>query len=170
MANVLITGVAGFIGFHLAKRLLAQGDEVAGVDNLNDYYDVSLKEARLAQLQEHGKFRFHKMDLADREGLPRVFKDHPMEIVGRADRCLRDGDDQIIALDSGIVPWRPGRHGRHHADAAVGTLQSEVAGKRCARIPLPEHETRPSQQPRVVDDIMPLDVSREEVGRERRVS
>ena len=81
MANVLITGVAGFIGFHLAKRLLAQGDEVAGVDNLNDYYEVSLKEARLAQLQEHGKFRFHKMDLADREGLPRVFKDHPMEIV-----------------------------------------------------------------------------------------
>jgi len=81
MAKVLITGVAGFIGFHLAKRLLAQGDEVAGVDNLNDYYEVSLKEARLAQLQGHGEFRFHKMDLADREGLPRLFKDHPMEIV-----------------------------------------------------------------------------------------
>ncbi|MEP6601986.1 MAG: SDR family NAD(P)-dependent oxidoreductase, partial [Nitrospirota bacterium] len=81
MAKVLITGVAGFIGFHLAKRLLAQGNEVAGVDNLNDYYEVSLKEARLAQLQEHGEFRFHKMDLADREGLPRLFKDHPMEIV-----------------------------------------------------------------------------------------
>ena len=81
MARVLITGVAGFIGFHLAKRLLAQGDEVVGVDNLNDYYEVSLKEARLAQLQGQGKFRFYKMDLADREGLSRLFKEHKPEIV-----------------------------------------------------------------------------------------
>ena len=56
------------------------------------------------------------------------------------------------------------------ADTAVRALQVDVAGKWCARIPLAEHETRPSQQPRVVDDIMPLNVSREEVGRERRVA
>src|SRR5205823_4503174 len=77
----LVTGVAGFIGFHLAKRLLAQGDEVLGVDNLNDYYEVSLKEARLAQLQGQGEFRFCKMDLADREEMRRLFKKHPVEIV-----------------------------------------------------------------------------------------
>jgi len=81
MARVLITGVAGFIGFHLAKRLLAQGDEVLGVDNLNDYYEVSLKEARLAQLQGQGEFRFCKIDLADREEMRRLFKKHPVEIV-----------------------------------------------------------------------------------------
>jgi len=81
MARVLVTGVAGFIGFHLAKRLLAQGDEVLGVDNLNDYYEVSLKEARLAQLQGQGEFRFCKMDLADREEMRRLFKKHPVEIV-----------------------------------------------------------------------------------------
>jgi UDP-glucuronate 4-epimerase len=81
MARVLITGVAGFIGFHLAKRMLAQGDEVVGVDNLNDYYEVSLKEARLAQLQGQGEFRFYKMDLVDREGLPRLFKEQGMDIV-----------------------------------------------------------------------------------------
>ena len=80
MARVLITGAAGFIGFHLAKRLLVE-HEVIGLDNLNDYYEVSLKEARLAQLHGHRGFRFYKTDLADREGLPRLFKDHRPEIV-----------------------------------------------------------------------------------------
>jgi len=81
MARVLVTGAAGFIGFHLAKRLLAQQNEVIGLDNVNDYYEVSLKEARLAQLQGQRGFRFYKMDLVDREGLPRLFKEHKPEIV-----------------------------------------------------------------------------------------
>jgi len=81
MARVLVTGAAGFIGFHLAKRLLAQENEVIGLDNVNDYYEVSLKEARLAQLQGQQGFRFYKMDLVDREGLPRLFKEHKPEIV-----------------------------------------------------------------------------------------
>ena len=81
MARVLVTGAAGFIGFHLAKRLLAQENEVIGLDNVNDYYEVSLKEARLAQLQGQRGFRFYKMDLVDREGLPRLFKEHKPEIV-----------------------------------------------------------------------------------------
>jgi UDP-glucuronate 4-epimerase len=81
MARVLVTGAAGFIGFHLAKRLLAQQNEVIGLDNVNDYYEVSLKEARLAQLQGQQGFRFYKMDLVDREGLPRLFKEHKPEIV-----------------------------------------------------------------------------------------
>jgi len=79
--RVLITGVAGFIGFHLAKRLLARGDRVVGLDNLNDYYDVTLKEARLAQLKGQPGFRFYKLDLADREGIPRLFKEHEPEVV-----------------------------------------------------------------------------------------
>ena len=67
--KVLVTGAAGFIGSHLTIRLLERGDEVVGLDNLNDYYDVSLKEARLARFSEHENFRLMKMELADREGV-----------------------------------------------------------------------------------------------------
>ena len=67
--KVLITGAAGFIGMHVAQRLLARGDEVVGIDNLNDYYDVGLKEARLQQLAGFPGFRFIKLDLADTAGV-----------------------------------------------------------------------------------------------------
>ncbi|MGN5594077.1 NAD-dependent epimerase [Stutzerimonas nitrititolerans] len=69
----LITGAAGFIGMHTAKRLLEQGEEVVGLDNLNDYYDPALKEYRLAQLTPYPNFRFVKMDLADRAGMAELF-------------------------------------------------------------------------------------------------
>jgi UDP-glucuronate 4-epimerase len=72
--KVLVTGSAGFIGFHVCRYLLARGDEVVGVDNLNDYYDVSLKQARLDQLLGHERFVFHKLDIADREGMKRLFE------------------------------------------------------------------------------------------------
>jgi UDP-glucuronate 4-epimerase len=65
--KVLVTGAAGFIGFHTSMRLLDRGDEVVGLDNVNDYYDVDLKKARLAQLEERPGFSFLKLDLADRE-------------------------------------------------------------------------------------------------------
>ncbi len=81
MAKILVTGAAGFIGSHLSKRLLDRGDEVVGLDNLNDYYDVSLKEARLAQLQKKAGFRFVQLDLADREGMAALFKDEGFERV-----------------------------------------------------------------------------------------
>ena len=71
--KLLLTGAAGFIGFHVAQILLARGDEVVGLDNLNDYYDVTLKEARLAQLQKFPNFRFVKMDVADRPGIAGLF-------------------------------------------------------------------------------------------------
>ncbi len=67
--STLITGAAGFIGSHVAHRLLARGDTVVGIDNLNSYYDVRLKEARLARLLEHPNFSFHKLDISDREGI-----------------------------------------------------------------------------------------------------
>ena len=70
--KVLVTGAAGFIGFHLVQRLLGRGDEVVGLDNLNAYYPVVLKEARLAQV-DSDRFRFVRMDLADREALPALF-------------------------------------------------------------------------------------------------
>jgi UDP-glucuronate 4-epimerase len=71
--RILVTGAAGFIGFHVARRLLDRGDEVIGLDNLNDYYDVSLKQARLAQLEAAPGFRFNRLDLADQPGMARLF-------------------------------------------------------------------------------------------------
>jgi UDP-glucuronate 4-epimerase len=71
--KILLTGAAGFIGMHTALRLLARGDEVIGVDNLNDYYEVSLKEARLARLTPHAGFQFQKISVEDRESMAALF-------------------------------------------------------------------------------------------------
>ncbi len=81
MARVLVTGVAGFIGMHVALRLLERGDTVIGIDNLNAYYDPRLKEARLAQLTGRQGFCFHRLDLADRDGVARVFATERPELV-----------------------------------------------------------------------------------------
>ena len=77
----LVTGTAGFIGYHLAEKLLARGDSVVGVDNVNDYYDVRLKEARLARLARHAGHRFERVDLADRAALERVFAAAEPQVV-----------------------------------------------------------------------------------------
>lgn len=79
--KVLITGAAGFIGFHLAKRLLSLGASVCGIDNLNDYYDVSLKEARLAILEKEPSFTFVRGDLADEAAVTKIFEDFRLDIV-----------------------------------------------------------------------------------------
>jgi UDP-glucuronate 4-epimerase len=81
MSRILVTGAAGFIGSYVSKRLLARGDEVVGLDNLNDYYDVRLKEARLAGLEAEPRFRFFRLDLADREGMAHLFAEELPEFV-----------------------------------------------------------------------------------------
>ena len=79
--KVLVTGAAGFIGFHTAKALLDRGDEVIGIDNLNTYYDVGLKLARLKSLEGRNGFRFIKLDIADRAAVPALFAEHKFERV-----------------------------------------------------------------------------------------
>ncbi len=81
MAKILVTGAAGFIGFHLCKKLLLREDTVIGLDNLNDYYDVSLKEARLAQLKAEKNFTFHHLDLENNQEISALFKNLQFEIV-----------------------------------------------------------------------------------------
>ncbi|MBA2487651.1 MAG: NAD-dependent epimerase [Nitrospira sp.] len=78
---VLVTGAAGFIGSHVATRLLDRGDSVLGLDNLNDYYDVRLKEARLAKLLPHPQFQFTKLDLSNRAGIAALFEQQPISRV-----------------------------------------------------------------------------------------
>jgi hypothetical protein len=91
ISTVLVTGTAGFIGYHLANRLLADGYEVIGVDIVNDYYDITLKNDRLSQLNQYDNFQFNKTDLADKQGL----RSHIYANLNR--RCRQ----------SGRPGWRP---------------------------------------------------------------
>jgi UDP-glucuronate 4-epimerase len=81
MQTILVTGAAGFIGYHLSDRLLNEGHRVIGIDNLNSYYDVNLKESRLELLVDQEEFSFYKLDLADRKGIDRLFALYDFDIV-----------------------------------------------------------------------------------------
>ena len=79
--RILVTGAAGFIGYHVCTRLLARGDDVVGIDNMNDYYDVRIKEARLANLESSANFTFKRVNVADLPALTDIFTSHSPEIV-----------------------------------------------------------------------------------------
>lgn len=79
--NILVTGAAGFIGFHLSSRLLSDGYRVSGIDNLNDYYDINLKKDRLSVISDNSNFTFHQTDLSDREKIEAVFKENQFDCV-----------------------------------------------------------------------------------------
>ncbi|MCK5193153.1 MAG: GDP-mannose 4,6-dehydratase, partial [Desulfobulbaceae bacterium] len=81
ITKVLITGAAGFIGFFLSQRLLDEGIEVVGIDNLNDYYDPGLKKSRLELLAPFKKFTFVKLDMANRAGMESLFRQHSFDVV-----------------------------------------------------------------------------------------
>ena len=81
MSKIFVTGAAGIIGFHLAKKLLASGNEVIGFDCLSDYYDVNLKKQRLDILKETKKFIFYQEKLENYEALQKIFKDHKIDFV-----------------------------------------------------------------------------------------
>ena len=79
--KILVTGAAGFIGFHTARQLLERGDTVVGLDNFNDYYDVSLKDSRAAVLDDYADFKMARLDLSDRDAMEKLFKDEGFEKV-----------------------------------------------------------------------------------------
>ena len=104
--KVLVTGAAGFIGSHAAQRLLARGDQVVGLDNLNDYYDVRLKIARLDRLKEHRNFQFAQLDLADRAAIPALFvREKPDRVVhlGAQAGVRYSLENPLAYVDSNVV-------------------------------------------------------------------
>jgi len=142
--RVLVTGAAGFIGYHTAKALLERGEEVIGLDNLNTYYDVNLKEARLNQLQGRQGFTFHKLDLADRAGMERLFAEgRPQRVIHLgAQAGVRYGlENPQSYVDSNIVGTLHVLEGcRHHGvEHLVFASSSSVYGANTT-MPFSEHQ------------------------------
>ena len=142
--RVLVTGAAGFIGYHTAKALIAHGDEVVGLDNLNAYYDVRLKEARLAQLEGKPGFSFHRLDLADRAGIEALFAStRPQRVIHLgAQAGVRYGmEHPHTYIDSNIVGTLHVLEGcRHHGvEHLVFASSSSVYGANTA-MPFSVHQ------------------------------
>jgi UDP-glucuronate 4-epimerase len=142
--KVLVTGAAGFIGSRLCEHLLARGDEVVGVDNLNDYYEVSLKYARLARLEPAPNFRFHKLDIADRAAMPALFAaEKPARVVHLAAQAgVRYSLENPHAyIDANIVGTTNILEGcRHHGvEHLVYASSSSVYGAN-TRMPFSVHD------------------------------
>ena len=144
MNPVLITGCAGFIGMHCAKRLLEQGVPVVGVDNLNNYYDVALKHARLAELRPHAHFRFVELDLAERQGMADLFaKVAPGKVLHLAAQAgVRYSIDQPDAYtDSNLLGFGNVLQGcrKHQIEHLVYASSSSVYGGN-TRMPFAESD------------------------------
>jgi UDP-glucuronate 4-epimerase len=137
---VLVTGAAGFIGFHLARRLAAEGWSVVGIDNLNDYYDPSLKEARLAELLAHVNFRFERCDIADRGAVARLFATERFPYVAHLAAqagVAHSAAEPDAYVDSNLVGFANVLEGCRHAQTRhlVYASSSSVYGA-ATRMPL----------------------------------
>ncbi len=142
--KILITGCAGFIGMHVCQLLLARGDEVVGIDNLNDYYEVTLKQARLARLTTHANFRFIKLDIADREAIAVLFAaEKPQRVINLAAQAgVRYSLENPHAyVDSNIVGFVNILEGCRHGgvEHLVYASSSSVYGGN-TRMPFSEHD------------------------------
>lgn len=142
--NILITGAAGFIGSALALRLLDRGDAVFGIDNLNDYYDVRLKQARLARVSAQKNFTFEKIDIADRPGMSRLFREHRFDAVVNlaAQAGVRYSLENPHAyVDANLVGFVNVLEGCRHSGVKhlVFASSSSVYGAN-TRLPFSEHD------------------------------
>ena len=142
--KVLLTGAAGFIGMHVCERLLARGDEVVGVDNFNDYYDVALKEARLARLTPSAGFRLARLDIADREGMADLFaREAPKRVINLAAQpgVRYSLKNPHAYVDSNLVGFVNVLEGCRHAEVEhfVYASSSSVYGGN-TRMPYSEHD------------------------------
>ncbi|RVU49802.1 NAD-dependent epimerase [Rubrivivax rivuli] len=143
--KILLTGAAGFIGMTTALRLLARGDEIVGLDNLNDYYDVTLKQARLARLTPHPGFRFVQMDVADRPGMEALFAaerfDRVIHLAAQAGVRYSLKNPHAY-IDSNIVGFMNVLEGCRHTQVQhlVYASSSSVYGGN-TRMPFSEHDS-----------------------------
>lgn len=131
--KLLVTGAAGFIGARVVEMLLARGDEVLGIDNMNDYYDVSLKEARLARNSSSSSFAFQRVDISDRDGMVAMFAEHkPRRVIHLAAQAgVRHSlDHPHTYIDSNVVGFMNVLEGcRHHdVEHLVYASSSSVYG------------------------------------------
>lgn len=142
--KILLTGVAGFIGFFLAKKLLAEGSEVIGIDNLNDYYDVKLKEARLDQLKNIAGFEFQRIDIADSKAMRDLFaRSRPQRVINLAAQAgVRYSMENPYAyVDSNLVGFLNVLEGCRHngVEHLVYASSSSVYGANTA-MPFSVHQ------------------------------
>ena len=145
MMKVLLTGAAGFIGMHCIERLLARGENVVGIDNLNDYYDVTLKESRLARIADHPAFRFHRASIEDKEAMAGIFAaekpDHVIHLAAQAGvrYSLQNPHAYIDANLQGFINIL---EGCRHSDVAhlVYASSSSVYGGN-TQMPFSEHNS-----------------------------
>ena len=143
--KILVTGAAGFIGFHTARALLARGDQVIGLDNLNSDYDVALKEARLAQLNPHKNFSFHRIDLADATAMDALFaEENPQRVINLAAQSGISGslENPRAFVESNISGFLNllENCSNHHVEHLVYASSSSVYGANEA-LPFSAHDS-----------------------------